>query len=612
MYLDKITIDNYMSIGHVEVELADRGLIAIEGINLDDPFCDNNMSGKSAFFEAIGEALFGQNYRGIHGKDIIRKGEKECRIEIIVDGQKVIREWSKKSSTKNMIYVEGTETTEEKLLSGIHYDWNRFINFDYFGDDTCDQPGLFGSGANSQKFQVVSHFLRFGTWDAAQEKAKIRHKEIENQILALRQQHSNLERSIQIAESVLPELQNQVVIHNERIKQINATSKNEISSLNEQQDNIQHKIDTLEKGKIPVLIENVTELQINHSELVSELNGYKDSKENLVADITKLTTKLSLLRSGIREKQEIIDSGRCDKCEQLISKDHHWKDQLVEKKKEVEHTFNNLQMLQTQRTKFEEVIRDALLKVDESYKLLQNKQYELQTETSKLENLQGSLHTINESIANHKAKTQTELDTNTRAMREVDERWVLKKKELKQLIIDKETMENDILKAVENFKISEFTSKKTFSTQGTKSSELVNFLPRINDELRNILPHILEDDYPLEISGRRELSSKAMKNELSLKIGGPYKAQSRSQRRRVDLAIQIALSNLNQHGCNCKFFDELLSSLDATGIDMVIEFLESLLSKELDSIFVISHHKDVAIQNRLTFQKKNGVTSLVA
>jgi len=64
----KLTIQNFMSIRYAEVNLANQGLVLLQGVNQDSPAFDSNGAGKSSIFEALTYVLFEKTIRGLAGK----------------------------------------------------------------------------------------------------------------------------------------------------------------------------------------------------------------------------------------------------------------------------------------------------------------------------------------------------------------------------------------------------------------------------------------------------------------------------------------------------------------------------------------------------------------
>lgn len=83
-----IEIDNFLVIGSAKVNLADRGLILIQGENDDDSSALSNGAGKSSLMDALCWCLTGTTARGVSGDEVVNnKVGKDTRVMVpIIEG----------------------------------------------------------------------------------------------------------------------------------------------------------------------------------------------------------------------------------------------------------------------------------------------------------------------------------------------------------------------------------------------------------------------------------------------------------------------------------------------------------------------------------------------
>jgi len=86
-FLD-IEIDNFLAITYAKINLADRGLVLVQGVNNQDSSADSNGAGKSSIADALSWALYGETARGVSGDDVINDDAKKgTRVAVrILDG----------------------------------------------------------------------------------------------------------------------------------------------------------------------------------------------------------------------------------------------------------------------------------------------------------------------------------------------------------------------------------------------------------------------------------------------------------------------------------------------------------------------------------------------
>jgi DNA repair exonuclease SbcCD ATPase subunit len=110
-----------LTIGHAELELDDRGLLAVQGENEDDTSAESNGAGKSSVADAICWCNYGETARGASGDAVVnRTAKKECSVENVWrDGDmeyRIVR-YRKHSVGKNMVTV-----SERDLKTGLGAD----------------------------------------------------------------------------------------------------------------------------------------------------------------------------------------------------------------------------------------------------------------------------------------------------------------------------------------------------------------------------------------------------------------------------------------------------------------------------------------------------------
>lgn len=92
MKILKIEIENFLTIGKIEANLDNKGLVLVQGENIDDTSQESNGSGKSSFPDAISWALYSETARGETGNAVInRTAGKNCRVAVLVEDDNGIR-----------------------------------------------------------------------------------------------------------------------------------------------------------------------------------------------------------------------------------------------------------------------------------------------------------------------------------------------------------------------------------------------------------------------------------------------------------------------------------------------------------------------------------------
>jgi DNA repair exonuclease SbcCD ATPase subunit len=105
-----LTIENFLAISEGKIELADRGLVLIQGVNNDDTSASSNGAGKSSAADALCWCLYGETARGVSGDEVVNDtAGKGTRVEVIIeDNGEIYRiaRHRKHKPNKNALMVE--------------------------------------------------------------------------------------------------------------------------------------------------------------------------------------------------------------------------------------------------------------------------------------------------------------------------------------------------------------------------------------------------------------------------------------------------------------------------------------------------------------------------
>ena len=86
-----LEIENFLTIGEAKVDLQNKGLVLIQGVNEDDDSANSNGAGKSSVVDALCWCLYGKTARGVSADSVINITEKKnCRVSVSVDDDGVL------------------------------------------------------------------------------------------------------------------------------------------------------------------------------------------------------------------------------------------------------------------------------------------------------------------------------------------------------------------------------------------------------------------------------------------------------------------------------------------------------------------------------------------
>lgn len=108
-----LEVENFMALANAKVELDQRGLVLIQGVNAGDSSAASNGAGKSTLMNSLMWCIYGETSHGVKGDDVLSTGhEKNCRVKVTIEDEgkryAIIRHREHKEF-KNRLIVRGED-----------------------------------------------------------------------------------------------------------------------------------------------------------------------------------------------------------------------------------------------------------------------------------------------------------------------------------------------------------------------------------------------------------------------------------------------------------------------------------------------------------------------
>ncbi|MCP5909024.1 AAA family ATPase [Klebsiella pneumoniae] len=108
-----LEVENFMALANAKVELNQRGLVLIQGVNAGDSSAASNGAGKSTLMNSLMWCIYGETSHGVKGDDVLSTGhEKNCRVKVTIEDEgkryAIIRH-RKHKEFKNRLIVRGED-----------------------------------------------------------------------------------------------------------------------------------------------------------------------------------------------------------------------------------------------------------------------------------------------------------------------------------------------------------------------------------------------------------------------------------------------------------------------------------------------------------------------
>jgi DNA repair exonuclease SbcCD ATPase subunit len=615
----KLTVHNFGSYGHSELDLQNRGFCLVSGQNnFKKDNALSNGSGKSFLWSAICYALTGETINGIKTNlKNINVEEDDCYVQIDFLYNKDLFTIIRTAAPKNDLKIfkndidlsgKGIRESEKKLLELLPE-----ITKDLIASTIIigqGMPNRFSSFSPSGRKELLEKLtksdfmiedLKVRIQNRHQDLA-IKIREFEDSLIANntqlniyindlnkiknsleQQKQPDFDRLIQEHSNKINELLETLEICNREIAQIETT----IEALNNQFLNISD-----EKAKVSA--EELTAYTTSHSELINKKN--------------QLVFRISELKKEIVKLQNIKDT--CPTCGQHLPN-------VI--KPTTEQQESELIILETDLKQIE----DDILKCNNQHQIYLNQINEA---------FNDELATLTNGLTEAKQKLTTFKATKSSDTALLDE----SKLSYNKLVYDKqnwhsyienqnkeiEKLETEIAR-LNNIINLVTISKEDYSSRLAIVKKMDNLIRR--DFRGYLLTNVIEyinkksKEYCEIVFGTKDLSLTLNGNALDITYCGKvFDGLSGGEKQRVDLILQLAIRDLLTTyldlNANILVLDEITDFLDKKSCRAVMNLLEKEL-QTIESVFIVSHHTEeleLPIDSEIKIIKnEDGISELI-
>lgn len=622
----KVTIDNFRSIGHIELDLDNQGLVLVEGINNTNQTYLSNGSGKSTMLSAIPWALYDITPEGAKADDVINNKigkDTSVILEFEIDGLPYrIERYRKHKKYKNKVLLFQGDTdltqstvaqTNKKILELFGIDLNTFLNSIMYGQGDVE---IFAKASDKGKKEILENIANISIYQDAQVIAKEKLAEVK-----LKQTIKNNElESLQV-----------------KLGDLHYQEKTEAETYKKTADLIKHQTQVIENltteyaNKENAHKAKLEDIKFREGQLNAELSDIVEppAPQELTEEYNAFNAQIIQLETLYNTKnQEILalqhsmeqlgTSDTCYVCGSPLDVTHREleRERITASISEIQTSIQPVvqalpvykQQLSDKKTELDNIyytINDINVKKQELQSSLMNINHEKQTVGGELVSLEQQINSSKEQLAN--------LESLPKPAKRTKE-----KKEVQKNIDSLVSELSDIVDDIEEY---DTIINKVFSNKGIRSHVLDLTTPFLNEKANGYLATLSGSDININLATQKENKDGSMAESFNLQVsngsgGEEYKTNSAGERKRIDLAIALAIQDLifskSNLATNLVVYDECFDGLDSIGCENVIEILKDK-QKTVGSIFVITHNENLKslFENIITVEKVDGVTSLV-
>jgi DNA repair exonuclease SbcCD ATPase subunit len=556
MRIDKISVHNFLSHKHTELDITSMNPVIVVG---------ENGAGKSSLVkDAVTWCLFGR--ARANGDELITEGEKSCEVEVEFSlGQNAyrvrrVREREKKTTLNlDVSYIDGkghpdngatiaeTQQKIENLLG---------MTYDLFIMSACVEQGKsdsFSVLAPKEAKHIIMKILRLDEYDKYLEEVRLRLKNKEKESFATDLSLSAVQ--MQLADAV------------------------EESSLEEQRDKLREQI-TLEK----TLSDERSSIDMPLAEEKAKLASNVVERSKLSMYGVQLDDAMSKVAARVETLAKM--NGECPLC--LSKLDEQRKVDLIKTLK------TRLSRYAEERSGVSSKILQMLERTTHQQQTINAFELRIRAIFEQAEIIDASIRALESALGFLQAKETEKLKLEQR-VRELEAALIL---------IDDD---HAVLSALEG----------AFDKNGIPTRIIESVIPEIELESNKLLEVLSDRKLRLEISTQKTLKSGGIGETLDIAVLSDlnrrlYDSLSGGEKFRIDLAIRIALSSVLARRNNFKIstliIDEGFGSLDELGKIKFVE-LSQQLRPQFERVIVVTHTdiRDMyAAENVIVVKKIDG------
>lgn len=620
MKIKKLEISNFLTIGKASLDLDDRGLLLIQGINEDDPSATSNGSGKSSVVDALCWALYGVTARDVSGDAVVNKtAKKNCHVGVIVgDGDKQYRinRYRKDATHKNQVFVhqhdfatgaeidlsKGTDKeTQEVIVKVLGCSLDVFMSSVYAGQERMpDLPRMTDKAlktlieeAAGVEVLTEAYSIARQRMNDAQLKLESHQKDLAVAKNRLANLNSELAESVKRRDDFHASRRNRAKTELTKVLPLQVQMgkcDDDIASINVAT-NLKERLEEIEK-----LIASYSESKKRLDELYAAVRKAEDHERGLrlVANADKAV--LDKLKKDLENAQALVGTP-CKECGKTYCEDDlhsavearskaivDLRSNLKDQVESIKKAADAVTTLRNEATTFEAAMVDV--------SALAAEQRQIMTLLARAKELESKKVQIEKDIAVIKGRAN--------AILAEENHWaeVVQRTERKIEAETKEVTNNEarVASADKTFGLMS-DATRVFGPAGVRAHILDTVTPFLNDRTQEYLGVLADGNIHATWTTLTKSAKGELKEKFSIEVSNDKGAESFAglsggEKRKVRLATALALQDMVSGRATkplqCFIGDEIDDAVDEAGLERLMLILERK-AKERGTVLVISH-----------------------
>ena len=622
MKLLKLTTSNIFSIGSIDLDLNDRGLLLITGHSYDEGSA--NGAGKSSVAnKSISWGLYGQTFGGSKADAVINSNHPDkvsyVDIEFIgVDGvyydihrQRNPAKLEFHSETINLTQ-RNEKDTQALINKALGKDFKTFSHTDFFGQGRSES---FFSLVPADQKQIIESILPIDKLSVWAENCKKVRGELNKDLSEIKERKIRSEAYVNALEQQRNSLHSYSITwrasHETRLK----NAKESIEKAKQNQTHTDEKIKEVQ-AELERLNKEKQNNSIHLTGIIGALNGVVEEKTK---DLNKDLRQIAVYNTEIKFLEEQLEQlkfdGICTVCNQLISPDITKKKQeeielkLFELKFDIKHLSftidSNREFLK--ETKNELVIHNSTYEVYEKYRSLVLEQ------KNKLAILQSNQHESMVKLHEENLKViETEKNPHEESLSST-----IKQYEIHKANAANEKNNVDVIE-------KELVLVKLWEdgySYDIKTMMIEQACPFLEERTNQYMQDLNNPQIRATFSTLKLLKSGDSRDEFNITVksmtgGKEFDLFSGGEQQLTSFACGMALADLAssqaEGSSEILILDEPFMGLSSKNCDNVISFLTQVIGKRKSTILLISNEEELKslIPQSIHIVKRNGISNI--
>lgn len=582
---EKIKLKNFLSFGNNETEFEyHSGIHAITGNQVPNTTLRNGIGKSSLLVDSIVFAIYGRTLRRLNKDEIVNTtNEKECEVEChfkLDNVQYIIQRGVKPTFFK--VWEDGEEKQFDSMVNTQNWFMSKIkISFECFTNMiilNINHSKPFLEMDPKEKRPVLEDILQLNVYGKMNDLAKKNHLTAKNDIVhletAYKNKHDNFLKTKVRKESIDKEMLKFEDSKNTKIKEL----ESDVVTLETEMNLLKDKIKDLD--------------------FTSTLKDLTDDLKKTIESINENEKEFRVMVKEIERNNEVIGklSGtpHCPLCTTptnspdvvvFLNELQTKTNDIVTKKNDVKMKIESLKVEETD-------LEEKILKTNKNIE-------KLTAANSKIKEYVNTINMKKENLEHEKSRV-------------LNLEGVISNDDFAKLEAELKESEKKFDESQKSFRYNKFI-RNILGDDGVRKYITLKIIPFLNKTVNKYLS-VLGSDYTITFDS--ELNEKLIARNRDER---PYSSFSGGEKRRIDLALLLALMDVsktqNSIDTNVLILDEVLdTSLDNEGAESFIEHLKGSfrIAYPDKCIYIITHRKDAvgddSFDSIIHLVKKNGFT----